>query len=388
MFRLQLTLALVLTLAAPRSSTAKVHDVATRDEFIAALATAGPGDEIHIAPGTYHGGIHHAGLHGTGAAPIVIAAADPAHPPRFEGGGSGLHLSSPEHVEVRDLAFAAATGNGLNIDDSGAVETAARDVNLRNLTVTDVGPEGNCDGIKLSGVEDFHVIDCRVERWGDGGSGVDMVGCHRGVIEGSRFHGRGGEQSNAIQMKGGSCDVVVRRCRIEDAGNRGVNIGGSTGEPFFRPRDAAYEARNITVEDCDILGGESAVAFVGVDGAIVRHNTIYRPRRWVLRILQESREPRFVPSRNGEFFDNVVVFRSGEIRELVNVGPDTKPESFQFARNAWSCVDRPDATQRLVVLPTAETDGTFGPPPDFVDADHGDVTIRNHNGQAPGVRPK
>jgi hypothetical protein len=119
MFRLQLTLALVLTLAAPRSSTAKVHDVATRDEFVAALAAAQPGDEIRIAPGTYHGGIHHAGLHGTEAAPIVIAAADPADPPRFEGGGSGLHLSSPEHVELRDLAFIAATGNGLNIDDSG-----------------------------------------------------------------------------------------------------------------------------------------------------------------------------------------------------------------------------------------------------------------------------
>ena len=31
------------------------------------------------------------------------------------------------------------------------------------------------------------------------------------------------------------------------------------------------------------------VAFVGVDGATVRHNTIYRPRRWGLRILQENR---------------------------------------------------------------------------------------------------
>jgi hypothetical protein len=383
-----LRLAMSLAVVAPQAVAAKVHDVSTRDEFIAALAAARPGDEIRLAPGIYRGGILHADLRGAAESPLLIAAAEPDDPPRFSGGGSALHLSSPAYVELRDLEFADAEGNGLNIDDAGATASPAHHIVLRNLGVRDVGPAGNCDGIKLSGVEDFQVIHCRIERWGDGGSGVDMVGCHRGVIEQSRLVGRGGQQANAVQIKGGSSDVVVRRCRIEDAGGRGINVGGSTGEPFFRPRDAAYEARGVTIEDCEILGGECSIAFVGVDGAVVRHNTLYRPRHWVLRILQESTGPRFVPCRDGAFTDNLVAFRSDEVRQVANIGPGTEPASFEFARNAWTCLDRPDATQRLVQLPVVERDGVYGKPPHFVDADRGDVTIRAHDGRSPGVRPE
>ena len=46
----------------------------------------------------------------------------------------------------------------------------------------------------------------------------------------------------------------------EDAGGRAVNIGGSTGLAYFRPAGANFEAREITVEDCEFLGGMCAVA--------------------------------------------------------------------------------------------------------------------------------
>ena len=36
---------------------------------------------------------------------------------------------------------------------------------LEGLTVRRVGPRGNRDGIKLSGVTDFRVESCRVERF-------------------------------------------------------------------------------------------------------------------------------------------------------------------------------------------------------------------------------
>jgi hypothetical protein len=365
---------------------ADVVSVATREELLAALNGAEPGDEVRVAPGSYAGGMSVDRLRGTASAPIVLAAADPRDPPVIEGGATGLHLTSPEHVEIRDLVFTAATGNGLNIDDSGNVATPARHVVLRGVTVRDVGPRGNCDGIKLSGVEDFQLVGCRVERWGDGGSGVDMVGCHRGVIEESRFNGPGGEQANAVQTKGGTSDVVIRRCHIEDAGGRGVNIGGSTGLEFFRPRDAAYEARNITVEDCEIVGGAAAIAFVGVDGAVVQHNTIYRPRRWAVRILQESVDERFVPCRSGKFLDNVVAFRAGEMREAVNVGGSTEPQTFEFAGNHWACLDRPADAERYVRLPVTEADASFGPAPAFADADQGDLTIDPREPSDPGVR--
>src|SRR6185436_15401455 len=147
---------------------------------------------------------------------------------------------------------------------------------------------------------------------------------------------------------------------------RAVNIGGNTGLQFFRPPlvpggDHA-EARNIRVEGNTFIGGMSAVAFAGADGAVVRFNTIEQPGRWALRIVQENRATGFVACRNGEFTDNLVVFDSSCWSEGgVNVGSGTAPATFQFARNWWYCGDRPAlSTPRL---PVAESDGVYGKDP-------------------------
>ena len=174
--------------------------------------------------------------------------------------------------------MSGATGNGINIDDGGSPDTPAHHVVLRGLVVRDIGPTGNRDGIKLSGVDDFRVEGCTVERWGDRGSGIDMVGCHRGEVVGCTFRHGDRQGDNGVQAKGGSGEIMIRRCRFEHAGQRAVNLGGSTGLAYFRPRPQGYEAKDITVEDCTFVGSMAPVAFVGVDGAAVRHNTIYRPR--------------------------------------------------------------------------------------------------------------
>lgn len=356
--------------------------VGNREEFAEALRNAQPGTTILLAAGTYRGGISRANLRGTKEQPILIAAADAAQPPVLEG---GLHLSSPEYLELRDLVMAKATGNGLNIDDSGSTATPARHIVLKNLTVRDVGPTGNRDGIKLSGVTDFRVEGCTIERWGSNGSAIDMVGCHRGLVKECKFR-EGGDGANGVQMKGGSSQVVVQRCRFENAGGRAVNVGGSTGLPYFRPADAKFEAASITVEDCEFINGMAPIAFVGVDGALVQHNTIYRPRRWAIRILQENTDARFVACQNGRFINNLVAFRSDEVREFVNIGPHTRPESFEFSGNWWHCLDRPADTQRFVRLPSAETKGVYGQDPGFKDAEHGDLLTTNRQATPAGVR--
>jgi hypothetical protein len=362
--------------------------VANRDELVRALRAAKPGTTILVAPGKYAGGLSKGGLRGTKESPIVIAGSDAADPPIIEGGGSGLHLSSPEHIELRSLVFTAATGNGLNIDDGGSLDSPANHVTLKNIVVRDVGPRGNRDGIKLSGLADFRIDGCRVERWGSSGSGIDMVGCHRGVVTGCTFKDAGGDQANGVQTKGGSSEIVIQRCRFENAGGRAVNVGGSTGLAYFRPADAKYEAKDITVEDCEFLGGMSAISFVGVDGAIVRHNTIYRPRRWPIRILQENTDERFVPSRNGRFEKNIVVFRSDEVREVVNIGGKTAPETFAFAGNHWFCLDRPAATERLLRLPVQESGGINGVDPRLQDPERGRLSMAERPTDAAGVRPE
>src|SRR5207248_6522641 len=137
---------------------------------------------------------------------------------------------------------------------------------------------------------------------------------------------------------------------------------------------AAYEAADVTVEGNVIIGSEAAVALVNADGAVVRFNTIYRPTRWAFRILQETTAPGFVPCRDGVVTDNIVAFRSDELATAVNVGPGTAPETFQFARNWWYCVDLPAAS--VPTLPVAESAGVYGIDPLFLAPEAGDLHLQ------------
>jgi hypothetical protein len=356
------------------SSGATIITVADIVQLRRAVAQAVPGTTIRIAPGSYRDGVVSQALRGEPGKPIILTATDPKRPPAFEGSNSGLHLSDPAYVELHSLVIERVRGNGLNIDDGGTYDSPSHHILLRNLVIRDIGPTGNRDGIKLSGVDDFRVEGCTVERWGSGGSGIDMVGCHRGEIVGCAFRHGDTVGDHGVQAKGGSRDVVIRRCRFEHAGQRGVNLGGSTGLDFFRPKPQGYEAKDIMVEDCTFIGSMTPVVFVGVDGAIVRHNAIYRPKRWGFRILQETREPSFVPCRNGQFTDNLIAFRSDEMVVPINIGDATAPQSFTVSRNAWYCLDAPDRSRPK--LPIPEANGLYGIDPGFRDAEAGDMRLR------------
>lgn len=361
------TLALAATL--PTGDAREVR-VATTDELRRALADARPGTRILIAPGEY-AGFRAANVRGSDGKPVVVAAEQPDKAPVFVG---GVQLSDVAWIELAGLVVRNAPANGLNIDDGGSFETPSEHVVLRDLVVRDTGARGNEDGIKLSGVASFRLERCTVERWGRGGSAVDMVGCRDGLILDCTFRDREKDTaSTGVQTKGGTRDVCIRRSRFEHAGERAINVGGSTALAYFRPKPEGYEARAITVEGCTFIGSTAPIAFVGVDGANVRWNTFYRPRKWFLRILQETREPGFVACRNGVFEGNLVVYRASEVSTPVNIGPDTDAESFTFARNYWYCVDEPGrAAPRL---PVTERDPAGGADPRLRDAETGDVRL-------------
>jgi hypothetical protein len=356
------------------TSGAMADSVTVRDTraLREAVNDALPGAEIRIAPGDYDGGSHFADVKGTEGKPIVIRGADPKNPPRFRGGNSAMHFTDAEYLEISDLVVEGASANGLNFDDGGTWDSPSRGIVLRNLKIADTGDRGNQDGIKLSGIRGFRVENCVLERWGANGSGIDMVGCHKGVIEGCTFRHPAG--SNGVQTKGGSSAIVIRKCRFDDAGSRAINLGGSTGLEFFRPALASppfCEALDITVEGNTFTGSDAPVAFVGADRAVVRYNTIYLPRRWAMRILQETTAEGFVPCRKGEFSHNIVVFRSDAWSEGgVNAGPGTEPSSFTFARNAWYCLDAPARSRPK--LPAGETNGAYGTDPQLADPEKGE----------------
>ncbi len=58
----------------------------------------------------------------------------------------------------------------------------------------------------------------------------------------------------------------------------------------------------------------------------------------------------------------------------MNIGPDTAPQTFRFARNVWRCLD--DPAKSRPTLPTEETGGVYGTDPRFRDAARGDLRLR------------
>src|SRR5688500_6009047 len=198
-----------------------------------------------------------------------------------------------------------------------------------------------------------------------------MVGCHFGTFMNNHFRNMG---SNAIQAKGGTQYIGIERNRFIDCGQRAVNLGGSTGLEFFRPIDAPFEAADMYVSANYFSGTLAPIAYVGSVRVAVFNNTIYRPDRWVIRILQETvDESRFLPSGQNSFFNNIVIV-DGELSTAVNIGPNTAPETFYFGHNIWYNLD--DPSWAGPTLPTAEVNGLLNVDPMLVDPENGDVHLR------------
>ena len=332
----------------------------------AGLSTAKPGDRVVVHAGTYPGGIYADKLQGTASEPIALVGAVGEARPQIVGADEGLHLTDPTWLLLQDLEIRGQTGNAMNVDDGGSYATPAHHVVFRRLFLHDVAT-GNHDGLKLSGVDDALVVDSTFQKIG--GQMIDMVGCHRVTVARSTF--RDGE-SVGVQMKGGSADDVVTQSLFVNAGPRGVNLGGSTDLPYFRPSDAPHEAARIVVTANVVVGGDAPVAFVGCDACTVSNNTLLRPNKWAARILQETVASRFVPCRKGRFTNNLVVVGPGISGETVNVGPDTDAGSFTFANNLWFHTGNPSFAP---TLPVTETGGIRGKDPLLVDSTKPDAHL-------------
>ncbi|MCB9845977.1 MAG: hypothetical protein H6811_08340 [Phycisphaeraceae bacterium] len=342
------------------------------------ISEATPGTAVIIHAGTYPGGIFLSDVTGAIDSPIWIGGATGEARPVISGGNTGMQASRTKFVVLHDLEVSGAALNGINFDDGGRVDDplAAHHLVFRRLFIHDIGSGGNHDGLKLSGLNDYWVIECEFARV-SAGSGIDHVGCHRGMIARCTFTDMG---SNAIQLKGGTEDVEIRWSRFVRAGQRALNIGGSTGLPYFRPplsqTEPNTEARNIRVLANVIQGSVAPIAFVGALDCLVAHNTIIDPDNWILRILQETvsdGQYEFLPCGDNAFVSNLVLFDRSGLSTYLNIGPNTAPETFTFTNNLWYAHDDPARSEPT--LPAEETDGVYGLDPLLADPDSGDVAI-------------
>lgn len=335
-----------------------------------ALQRAEPGTKIVLLPGQHQSGAQSGNVKGTLESPILVTSDGNADEVVLSGGSNGMQLSDPAYLILENFTVTGASGNGLNIDDGGTYDTPAHHVIVRNVHVRDIGPEGNHDGIKLSGLDAFRIENCTIQRPGTGGSGVDMVGCHDGVIAHNTFLDIG---SSGVQAKGGSANVLVYANRFERVAERAVNMGGSTGLPYFRPIDAPYEASNITVIANVFADVVTPVAFTGCQYGLFAHNTVYLPRKWIARILQESTQERFVQSSNNVMANNICVI-DDRVSTLVNIGGNTQPDTFRFYNNLIYRINNGNVNPSQ--MPGTVEGNIIRQEPLFVNAEHGNFHIQ------------
>lgn len=237
MKKTRLTILLLLLCLSLSAATRHVGNGQTYATLSAAAAITQPGDTILIHGGTYFGGLSITNLKGAANQWITIQNG-PGGPVIFEGGGNAIQFVEPAYLHIIGLIFQHQTGNGVNTDDGGTYDTPAHHVIFEQCVFRDMSASGNNDLLKLSGLDYFENRNCEFRNGATGGSGIDMVGCHHGIIQGNFFENLG---SNSIQCKGGTEHVRIEANFFRNGGQRTLNIGGSTGLQFFRPDAAHFE---------------------------------------------------------------------------------------------------------------------------------------------------
>lgn len=361
---------------------AQIIQVSSLTALKSALSNAKPGDRILITQGIYDGGFTLGNIQGTQERPIVIAGNDGEFPPIFQGRGEAVKMSQVGYIKIENIRIEKRSGNGINIDDGGNPGQPSHHVILENIHISEIGQKGNIDAVKMSGVDHFIVKNCKIQGWG--GSGIDLVGCHNGVVQGCRFEGLPGYRTkNAIQIKGGSNRVLVENNAFINCGERTISIGGSTGKPYFRPQDADYEADNVIVAGNKFIGGEAHIAWVTSRNSHVHHNIFYLPEKYVGRILQETKDSQFILCRKGFFEANMVV-TDERVRTFFNIGPNTLPETFSFSGNAWYRFQ----SDKQPKLPTIELAGIYDVYPDILDFGTAEMRIGSKSKKLKMIGPQ
>ena len=346
---IQVTLAQIITIG----DSGDYPNLEAAENFINA------GDTLLLQSQTFSDGTQFLeNLNGTESAPIVILAQS-EHQSIFQGGTEAIHLINCSYVEINGLVITQQQGNGINIDDGGDYSTPSKHITIRNCIFRDMAANGNNDLLKMSGVDSFLIERCDFINGGDGGSGIDFVGCHWGVVQDCYFDDPG---SSGIQNKGGTQYILMQRNTFKHVAQRALNLGGSTGLEFFRPPLPnpiidAFEAADLEVYSNVFIGSWAPIAYVGCVRVKVYNNTFYHPENWVIRILQETTTSGFLPCSDNEFRNNIVNL-SEDITE-VNVGPNTAPETFTFSNNLWYNSSNNNWSP---VLPTTDVDQIIDDP--------------------------
>lgn len=370
--KLALTCAVLLASAIAQPAWAVQHLISPGDNWQDLAAKLRPGDEIILMPGN-HKPATFEGIAGEAGKPIVIRGVDAEHPGLIVADREGLRLNRPRHVLIQDVIVTGAKLNGIVIDfprvttvpgESESVQESdlldgvwwRADVTLRNVTVERTGPTGQRQAVRLAGVSNIEIEQCRIEGWG--GAAIEMVGCREVTVQSCRFNGlEGFSQMGGIVMRAGTREVVIERNRFDNAGEFVVAMGGVSDRPHFRPPvrpdepGPRFEAIEIAVSECVFVGGGCTVVFANADGCSFRSNTVVRPKSFVMNLRADQRDKPFAPSQRHVFSSNLIVWEPGDLQKFALVMPGVVGERFIMEQNLWWSKESSEDRAKLGGLP-------------------------------------
>ncbi|RDJ23288.1 hypothetical protein DWF00_21880 [Bosea caraganae] len=220
----------------------------------AAINHAAPGSTIMVKAGVYTENVS-VRVGGTEAAPLRIVSVDGPGAAEIRPASQTkdtIEISRVDHVVLDGLKVVGPTsssGNAMHVHAhiSGSEFDPATNIVVQNSVIT----AGAGDGIKLSKVEHITLLNNTITGSTGTEEGIDAVGVHHLVISGNTVTNSGGV---AINVKGGSYDVLIENNHVDGAASHGIGIGGYTEEAYFWP--GFIGAESYEVKDIRVVGNE------------------------------------------------------------------------------------------------------------------------------------
>lgn len=346
-------------IALGRSAFAVQYLIAPGESWQERAGRLRPGDEIILMPGKHKPGIVDV-LEGTAKDPIIIRGVDPEHPGEIVADRDGMRIREIRNVVIRDLIVTGGSISGISIGGSnGASEDAVHNVTIRNVTVKRVGPRGQRHAIACMGLNIVRIENCQFEGWG--GAAVDLAACREAKVIGCSLKGLTDfSQLFGVRVRAGTNNVLIERCRFDNAGKIAVCLGAASSLEDFIPAlsteaepGSVFEAAYVTVEQCVILDSLCAVVYDHSRDCAVQRNTIVRPRQTVIALLAEQTDPRFSAGHNNIFGGNIVVWEPGDLKSFAEVAAKADGKAFFMFPNLWWSTQSPD--ERAKLAPVSST---------------------------------
>ncbi len=363
--------------------------VSTMAAFKSAVNAATAGTRIFVAPGTYTGYIYSENLTGTAANPIKILAQDPKNPPTIDatGQGNGFYLDNCKYMVIDGLNVQNASNNSVHVDHS-------YNMVLRNVNSHDVGGSGhtgNNDTFKIVTDHDFLFYGCTVSKWGTGGgSGMDIDAAERGLVMKCNFSWPGlasnSGGNNGFQAKMGSNNIGVYNSTFNNAGDRSLQMGGSSDLNLFGLGNVSYgyEAYQMAAMGNTIISGDASADYSVARDCAFEYNTLVNPRLRILRALNENPALGGVTAFN-TFSHNLISY--GSVTEIFNNSglPGVDFSKFTFDSNYWYKTTNPAGSIPSVPLGGVLVNNVGGTDPQLnSNYDPQYAAAKNYGADAPG----